>query len=275
MAFGIITCLLLLPPSTASTAPSFLAALGMIQKTQTGFQLLEKAASTFNARSLSELATNFQWGERSKTDAVLTRHLDPQTGQETRTREITISIRTSEQLENIALDMAHELVHATSSPEWDPYDPKLTPGKYIWTSIEGPGGEVDAVYVECQIASELHHDKRCEEYRDSATGLISQEQIRISFYRVGEWKEDFEKHMKSELSLFPLLSNRPPRLYSSTGNAPYPVSLFREYKLLNEIACENSLKRVQAVRHQVDPHQRKLASEKALLASRCRQWSIE
>lgn len=200
----------------------------------------------------------FRWGRASKTDAVLVRHYDSQTGKETRERRVTIFLRASQTEEEVLLDLAHELVHATSQPPWDPYDPELTAARYIHAAIDGEGGEVAAVQAECRVHFELaRHDPslssdgglRCRSYM----GKNSAEKIRRDFYRVGQWQAELRARLGKEAALMPELSSEPPALYSSTGGAPYPIALWEEFRSLTEAACENSRRRASSELEQKPP----------------------
>jgi hypothetical protein len=221
-----------------------------------GKQLLAKAQRFWGLRKPQDVVQKLKWGSASKTDAVLTRHFNPRTGQESRERQVTIFVRKAQSLDDLVLDIAHELVHATVRPAWDPYDPELTAGRYIWAAIEGEGGEVRAVAFECQVGFEVHErfgaagqaSDRCKAYlrgNDNAQAL-NFDLIRKDFYRVGHWGSELTEKLGAERALFPLLSRETPRLYSSTGNAPYPVALYQEFEEITEIACENSRKRASA-----------------------------
>jgi hypothetical protein len=169
------------------------------------------------------------------------------------------------------LDIAHELVHATTRPIWDPYDPKLTPGRYIHATIEGEGGEVEAVVAECQVGLELAHRfgasaRRCRSYRGTGSTRINTERVKRDFYRVGKWNAELTKKLGEEMPLFPLLSSRTPKLYSSTGHAPYPVALLQEFEQITRIACENTRKRTAAVKEQ---GRTPASSALEFLSSRC------
>jgi hypothetical protein len=237
-------------------------ALEILSHLSSGRDLLHRAQDFWKLPRTDDLKNVFKWGRASKTDAVLTRHFNSATGQETRERQVTIYLRESQPLDDLVLDIAHELVHATTRPAWDPYDPSLTAGKYIFAAIEGEGGEVEAVAAECRVGFELMDrygavgtsTERCEGYlavsktepKAEARPNIDRELIRRDFYRVGKWNEEISKHLGGERSLFPMLSREAPALFSSTGNAPYPVALYREFEEITNIACQNSRKRVDA-----------------------------
>ena len=76
---------------------------------------------------------------------------------------------------------------------------------------------------------------------------IERNKVRVDFYRVGEWSKEVAHRLSRDHGLFPLLSRESPRLLSSTGNAPYPMALIREFDELTEIACENSKRRLGAL----------------------------
>ncbi len=237
-------------PSLSHPVDRLGRAVEILSHLPSGRKLLERAGRFWKLSQPLEVRRQLHWGKASKTDAVLTRHFNPKTGEETRERQVTIFLRESQSLDELVLDIAHELVHATSRPVWDPYDPNLTPGKYIWAAIEGEGGEVDAVVEECKIGFELHErygagkatQKRCIGYL--VQERLDASRVRRDFYRVGSFTQDLKTKLGAERSMFPLLSSEPPRLYSSTGNAPYPVALYQEFRDLTAIACENSRRRV-------------------------------
>ena len=112
-------------------------ALRILEHLPTGRDLLSRAKKFWNLGRTASLRGVLKFGEASKTDAVLTRHFNPKTGEETRERQVTVYLRERQNLDDLVLDLAHELVHATTRPGWDPYDPRLTAGKYIWAAIEG------------------------------------------------------------------------------------------------------------------------------------------
>jgi hypothetical protein len=228
-------------------------ALAFLDRSASGHRLLERACGFWKEPSLDALASHFEAGPASRTDAILTRKYNPATGRESRERQVSVVVRTDQPLEEIVLDLAHELVHALARPSWDPYDPRLTPGAYIRATIEGQGGEIDAVVSECNVARELRLKgtfgraqaslERCLAYW-SPRG-IRRSRVRKDFYRVGDWKSPLTKLLGPEAEGFPFLSTERPRLYSSTGSAPYPMALYREYEEITQVACENSRKRLE------------------------------
>lgn len=244
-------------------------ALVTLNKVPSGAKLLQSALHVWNYDNLADLMNNFRGGDVSRTDTTLTRHFNPKTVQEDRDREVIIFLKLSQSDFEIALDMAHELVHATARPNFDPYDPSLTPGQYIWNAIEGEGGEVDAVFMECTIGMEMANLqklslKRCQSYLSDEYSMqtvskqtvpkMNREKIRREFYRVGKWFSKLTAKLASEVQLFPVLSSDTLSLYSSTGRSPYPVALLNEYIEITDTACENSQKRLHSLTYNASIH---------------------
>jgi hypothetical protein len=256
-----------------SLPASINSALELLRSVPSGQALLEKARKTWKITDESSLLRVFKLGSTSRTDAVLTRHFNSTTGKERRERKITISIRRNQSVEDMVLDMAHEITHATAEPAWDPYDPDLTLGKYISAALEAEGGEVDAVVEECRVAADLVQARslqipRCTRYF-SPQKSVDRELVRMDFYRVGKWKTEVLRRLEVERDLFPLLSGDKPQLYSSTGQAPYPAALIGEFDDLNRIACENVRKRVERTPASSGASPGSRAASRELLARRC------
>jgi hypothetical protein len=110
-------------------------------------------------------------------------------------------------------------------------------------------GEVQATLTECLVGLELSKKtgasvERCRIYQSPQSKTLSRLRIAKNFYQVGRWYSDLKNGLGSEIRLFPLLSSQPPQLFSSTGRAPYPVSLFREFQEMTITACKNSQNRM-------------------------------
>ncbi len=259
---------------------SFETAVKLLSDSETGRKLLARVEKSFNLSLSStppptpeQLDVLFKWDFVSRTDAVLTRHFDPKSGLEERNREVSVHLKRDQPLVDLVYDLAHELTHAVAGPNWDPYDPGLTASGYIWTALEGPGGEVDAVVSECRVARELAGGDlvgRCLRYVRNAK--IDREKVREDFYRIGDWVTTLRKRLGSEAVKFPLLSELPPRLYSSTGSAPYPVSLLREYDEITAVACDNSRRRYAAAsRGPASESDQAWESTREFLQNRCKR----
>lgn len=248
--------LVTIPAAVAApkTEPAKIArdAIALLDRIPAGKRILTRAENFWNEASREGLLRHLAYGPVSRTDAVLTRHYQPDTGAEVRERFVTVVLRKDQALIDVAMDLAHELTHATTPPTWDPYDPKLTAGKYMHAALEGTGGEIDAVVTECEVAVDLKRDlemgsNRCDRYLVLAGAenklAVDRAKIQGDFYRVGHWEAYVRGRLGKETPQFPLLSTKEPELYSATGGAPYPVALMREYDELNRVACENVRKR--------------------------------
>lgn len=273
--FLILLALLITGTAAADTAPAKIArdAIELLAKTPSGKRILTRAMAFWNEPSQDGILRHLAYGPVSRTDAVLTRHYNPETGEEVRERFVTVILKKDQALIDVAMDLGHELVHATTPPTWDPYDPKLTAGRYMFAALEANGGEVDAVFAECEIAADFKRDldirtSRCDRYLNlvgvNHTLTVDRAKIQMDFYRVGKWESFVRTRLGTETTTFPLLSPKDPELYSATGGAPYPVSLMREYEELNRIACENVRKRSDSGRSPASE------SPSDVLGSRCR-----
>ena len=229
-----------------------------LEQVPLGKALISKALMTWRENQKQGLASHFKWGNISHTDTIITRKFNPDTGKEVREREMTIYLKMGQSSHDVALDLAHELVHATARPSFDPYDSDLTVGKYIFAAIEGEGGEIQAVEVECGVGLEFqkgqsHSDlDRCKNYFTIATGVdsiitVDRLKIKMDFYRVGDHRKALIQALQNEAVIFPHLSDEPAHLYSSTGHTPYPVALFKEYEEMTQMACENSKRQINSL----------------------------
>ncbi len=75
-------------------------------------------------------------------------------------------------LSDAVVDLAHELVHFTEKGMLDPYRPGFELSQFIRNGIEGEGGELAALAVECEVAWSLETKFEkfpvhvlCERYR--------------------------------------------------------------------------------------------------------------
>ena len=251
LASGFSLAPVLAAPKGPIKAPSKTQLLWTIASTHTGRETLRKATLKWKYERIEQIATRIEWAQVSRTDAVVVRKFDPISGAEIRERQVKIYLNQDQPELGMVLDLAHELTHAINDPDWDPYDPKLSRGRYIQAALEGSGGEIEAIENECRVAVALKGKfdakaifDRCGAYLSS--DQISRDLIKKDIYRIGKWKRPLEKTLGVDLKLFPALSGDAPVLYSSTGNAPYPVALAREYQNLNRIACKNTIRRLQA-----------------------------
>ena len=222
----------------------------VIRRQPEGQALLSKFENT-PANETHELDLS---AETSHTDAVISRKYNLKTEKESTTREVVIHLRQHAKLESVVLDLVHELVHAVKGGGIDPYDPELTADQYIQQTLEGAGGEVEAVWTECRFMQSMKWgsdvDPRCDRYQKELTKTA----IRNDFYKVGSHKAFLERHTRVPVS------GETPLFISSTGDAPYPLALFEEYQELTKQACRNAERRIASSRE---------GKSKILIRKRC------
>jgi hypothetical protein len=263
----------------------------ILSESRTARDLLDQAVRHWGLKGYHELSKQVKLSEISKTDAVVIRSIDPKTGEERRERSVVIYLNETQPVVESALDLVHEITHATATMTWDPYDPKLDAAHYIWIGIEGEGGEVDAVMKECEVFRELKErkgasantlsesrQKRCSRYAPiSSSGEVLNESPSLrakvvqDFYRVGEFHKMILSRLGEKVRFFPYLNSQSPNLYSSTGRAPYPVALYDEFLAMNEVACQNSKKRLQTIARAVGAATaKKVQATREFLFKRCK-----
>lgn len=230
---GILPIILLV--SSTSQAYDLADVTTLIESTPKTLELWKR----FNQDSFQETHHLVFGSQVSRTDAILTRSLNPSTGRQTVSREITIYLKKHSRIEATALDLIHELVHAVRSKPLDPYSPDLNLRGYITQTLEGAGGEIEAVFTECQFLLSNRWEKSIDSRCDRYAGRLSKKRIRQDFYRVGEHKEMLDQH-----SLRIPITSAAPVFISSTGNAPYPVALYNEYWEITRQACANARRRI-------------------------------
>jgi len=221
--------------------------LSELSGSKTGEMLIERGLRAWELKNKEEIASKIKWAQVSKTQSVVHRTFDSMSLREIKERKVHIFLNWNLSRQEAVLDLAHELVHATSPPTWDPYDETLSAAKYIFETIEGAGGELDAIAVECRVSQELQWVeltlRRCRRYLRGTSKRLDRRRLRQDLYQIGQDYGSLSRKLKSGILLLPLLSDRDPELYSSTGKSTYPVSLFQEFVLMNQMACENSMRR--------------------------------
>ena len=240
----------------------------VLEKSKRGLQLLDEASRVLHvdwnqltegdqASDPDSKKNSIAPGAISRTDSILNRGIDPQTGQESIQRSVHISLKVSQPLEDLVLDLAHELTHAARSQPVDPYDPTLTVERYLEHAILARGGEVDAVEMECRVGLDLAQQyglsmKRCRKYEipaegpeSASRGGVDREAILKDFGASGVYRNQIRSRLGDpSMKRMKWITDAAPELFSSTGRAPYPAALIDEYDALTDAACENSRKRV-------------------------------
>jgi hypothetical protein len=242
----IIGTLILIPGliARADEDPSLSDAFRLLNGTKSGAEIYERA---------KKLEIPMSLGLVSKTDMIATRRGE---GKKERLQtEIRVIVAMNKDPVFQALDLAHELTHATEARP-NPFDPKLDPMGYVRSGIEGAGGEASAIRAECAVGKELLQSasrfklklvtRRLIRARCSASWRGENEHSKWiqSFYNLGHYYSDFLdelKGLKLEPSRFgrwkQKVQNKSPLFSSAVTHKPYPLALLEEYVEITRKVC--------------------------------------
>ena len=242
--FGVISVLIQGFNAHAGEESALSDAFRFLNGTQTGAGIHERA---------KELEIPISLGLVSKTDMIATRKGE---GKKEKLRvETRVVVAMNKDPVFQALDLAHELTHATESRP-NPFDPKLDPMGYVRSGIEGVGGEASAIRAECTVGKELLQGasrfklksvtKRLIRARCAASWSAEAEPHRWieSFYNLGHFYSDFLGELKG-LRLEPSRFGRwrqkvhakSPLFSSAVTHKPYPLALLEEYVEITRKVC--------------------------------------
>jgi hypothetical protein len=235
-------------------------ALSLLDKTETGKAALAK---------VKELDIPIQSADISKTEIVATRSMDG--SKEKLSYQIQVLVARDKDPVFQALDLAHELVHATN-PKRNPFDPKLSASEYVRHGIEGEGGEAQAIAQECKVGKELIDVAEAKhEMKNETVQLIkarcqfvwntadNESKWKQSFYQVGQYYRQFTSMVRG-MDMNLKVEAKSPIFASAVAHKPYPLALLEEYIDITKRICEKN---------------RKIASEAvSVLEERCRAVSL-
>lgn len=188
----------------------------------------------------------------SYTDTTFIRKLSPENKYFYETQAL-IKINRHHNLTYALLDLAHEMIHYSLKHEPNPYEKGFSLEKYIRSTVEAQGGEVDAFINECYVAQEIFGISKMEKLSPQCKKLkekgSSEHFSRLKgvkeFYHLGI----YYGHLKQKLQDrgrkkdFPLLSRAEPQFISSAWGVPYPIAAMREYESLISKVCQNNRRR--------------------------------
>ena len=235
----------------------------VLSKTKTGKLLLKRAlakAAKYNKNLMSLVLP----GEHSLTDTTLVRRFsadDP--GKMSFEARSKVYINKYLPLNDAVLDLAHELTHFAMRDTFNPYRKNYGLKKFVKSTIEGKGGEVEAYLVECQVSAELFKntkDGKCDLVVDKRTGKLSSAKGHRQFYRLGEHYRDFSNKIKKhslDHNDFYKTSNEEALFISSAYGIPYPLAAVHEFEMIMGKVCQNDKKRLNYMKTS-----RSIASEK-------------
>jgi hypothetical protein len=192
-------------------------------------------------------------GNASFTESTFSRSYSLLDGKEETSihHEVTLNLHLS--LADAVVDLAHELVHYTEKGMLDPYQDGFELEHFIRNGIEGEGGELKALAVECRVAWALERTYKtyprhrlCESYRLSGDKFF-REKARQDYYALGSWLSRAEAALRKAL---PELSGRPVVFTSSYAAKPYPLALAEEFGNTRRAACQNNRRKYRLISSQ-------------------------
>jgi hypothetical protein len=237
---------------------SLQALIRLLEKSNVGKHILKRAS-----RKASEWGMTLEdvllAGEGSLTDTTLVRKFSPSRPDkvvyETRSK---VYINKGLSVKNALLDMAHELTHFSYRRPFNPYRNEFSLKKFVASTIEGHGGEVDAYLVECKVLLEVFgresvHQSNCSKVMNEK-GKFSKNLGIEEFYKLGRYYKRFnhvlEKHRVQPES-FSGLSSRKSLFISSAYGVPYPLAAAQEFENIMTRVCHNDQKRLSLMKQQV------------------------
>lgn len=192
-------------------------------------------------------------GGVSLTDTTLTRKFSLNGKMRiTYSESSTIYVNKNLSLFDGVMDLAHELTHFNERRAFNPYQNKFSLSKFISSTIEGKGGEVEAFISECKVFLELFprdtaQRSDCLNLMDGR-GRFSKVKGKKSFYKLGKYYHPFlkglRKHSRKPETDFPDALSAEPVFISSAYGVPYPLAAVFEYNSIMEKVCENDSARL-------------------------------
>ena len=226
-----------------------------------------KAAEKKDPDFLSRL----KLGSASYTESTFSRTYSLIDGKEQIGLRHEITLNQGLALSDAVVDLAHELVHFTEKGMLDPYRPGFELSQFIRNGIEGDGGELSALAVECQVAWALEakfenfpRHALCERYRQSGN-VFHRAAARRDYYATGTWYRRSSDELRSAI---PELSERKVVFTSSYAGKPYPLALAEEFGMTRRTACLNNRRKFRLIASQSESGRRPASAE--LLQERVR-----
>jgi hypothetical protein len=204
-----------------------------------GKVVLERAA-----KKDPEFISKIKLGSASFTESTFSRTYSLLDGKEQINLHHDVTLNTSLNLADAVVDLAHELVHFTEKGMLDPYKAGFERADFIRNGIEGEGGELSALSIECRVAWSLEDSydgfpqhRLCERYRGEANSFL-REPARLDYYALGAaWFHRSGADLKRVISE---VSSHSTVFTSSYAGKPYPVALSEEYAVTKKAACTNN-----------------------------------
>lgn len=200
-----------------------------------------------------EFTSRIKLGEASFTESTFSRTYSLLDGKQQISLRHEVTLNRNLSLANAVVDLAHELVHFTEKGMLDPYRAGFELSQFVRNGIEGEGGELSALHMECKVAWALEKAYRrfpqhslCERYRLPGGGFAGTKAKR-DYYAVGAWFDRGGRQLKGEI---PEVSQRPAVFTSSYASKPYPIALAEEFAMTRKAACENNQRKYRLIASQ-------------------------
>lgn len=227
----------------------------VLSSTPMGKNLL-MAAKTVSKKRGNKLESQISLSAKSYTDTTVVRKYNLKEPLKTHfSIRSVVKIQRDNTLFVGVLDLAHELVHFTYRPPVNPYLSTWSFPEFFRQSLEGAGGEVEALSMECIIRTQLIERYfnsnenllgACRQYVKE-DGVLKYELLRAHFYRVGaNFKELRKKFLNLEMGQRVLnsLTDLNPVFTSSIYNLPYPLAIYYEFEQMTQKVCDNDMNRL-------------------------------
>lgn len=222
----------------------------LLKTVPTGRRVLESAAAR-DPRYLERVKR----GKASYTESTFSRTYSLLDGSERIELHHEITLSESLRLSEAVVDLAHELVHFTEKQALDPYRRGFAQEEFIRQGIEGEGGELSALGLECHVAWELAarypaypRHSLCAPYRGAKNEFL-REKARQDYYALGKWFTEATPSLKKS---FPEASSRMAVFTSSYAQKPYPIALAEEFETTRKAACANNRRKYRLIAAQAD-----------------------
>lgn len=253
--------------------------VNILIKSPTGKNLLARA----KAKAQSEDKNLFEVikvGEASLTDTTLTRKFKMHNpGEVVFESSSVVFVNQYLAEQDAVLDLAHELTHFIYREPFNPYITKFTLKNFIRSTVEGPGGEVNAFLSECSVLKELYGEAEiknsvCEQVYNFKRKTFDRTTAIQKFYHIGNHYRDFKNtlHQHQLAHVFPELKSEKAHFISSAYGKPYPVAALEEYEHVMSKACQNDFKRIELYQSK---NRRAPASLQESYIQRCKNFATE
>ncbi len=248
--------------------------IGILQGSPKGRQVLFLAEQKAEQQGESLLEV-LRAGQHSSLNTTLVRRFSPSHPERISYHSRSkVAINRHLSVLDAVLDVAHELTHFALKEGFNPYRQDFGLQRFIASTIEGRGGEVDAYLAECQVLWELFPQRNGDAFRrrghchkifDPQTRRFSRAKSIREFYKVGAYYDYLRSRMGPALAELGPIGRESPHLISSVYGTPYPVAAVYEYQSIMERVCRNDRERLKFS----SPDSVEWREKKRLLSRRC------